>query len=292
MRIVFSSLPSGTADILAGAEAVAAPFGASGAVEHRPGPKRPSRPRQRPAHCRKAHTSGGDSQIINPAKGGRNHAPHPDHAFGITSAHGGSQPPGLWPGCNAARSLAQAKPGTASGVMAAAMSSSRRLSFACRAIRSKPRSLLEATRSWTSSGSVEGVGDQVQRPAMVRALGQCHQRSGAQRTFPTTAARYPEPFLAIDPQQLLVVRRQALPRQQVAQTPIAEPPPLGSQLSQPLPKAGIVRPGWLISRHAPGNADQITRPTLAQPMAIPGMSDRTSLRAGRHHFLPRYPSAP
>jgi hypothetical protein len=52
-----------------------------------------------------------------------------------------------------------------------------------------------------------------------------------------------------------------------------------------LPQVSIVRPARLISRDPPGNADQITRPTLAQPVTRLGMGDRAPLRAGRHHFF-------
>jgi hypothetical protein len=82
-----------------------------------------------------------------------------------------------------------------------------------------------------------------------------------------------------------VAWRRALARQQLAQTPIPEPPTFGRQLSQALSQASIVRPARLILRHPSGNADQLTRPALAQPVALPGMGDRTPLRAGRHHFF-------
>lgn len=45
----------------------------------------------------------------------------------------------------------------------------------------------------------------------------------------------PQVLLAIYPQQLPMVGRHALPRQQIAQAPIAEPTTLRRQFAQPLP---------------------------------------------------------
>ena len=47
----------------------------------------------------------------------------------------------------------------------------------------------------------------------------------------------------------------------------------------------IVRTDRLIPRYPPSNSDQMTRPALAQPVAVPGMADRITLRAGRHPFF-------
>ena len=140
--------------------------------------------------------------------------------------------------------------------------------------------------------AAQRIGDKVQRPALVRPLRQRHRRPGAQCPFATTAAADLQPFLTVDPQQLLVVRHQAFPRQQVAQTPTPKPPPPDRQFSQPLPQVSIVRPVRLISRDPPGNADQITRPTLAQPVTLPSMGDCAPLRAWRHQFLSGCPSEP
>jgi hypothetical protein len=89
-----------------------------------------------------------------------------------------------------------------------------------------------------------------------RWFGPCGSTIGAQCPFPAAKAAHLEPFLAIEPQQLLVVRRQALAGQQAAQAPIPEPP------------------------------------TLAQPVTLPGMGDRVPPRAARRHALSRCPSAP
>ncbi len=135
--------------------------------------------------------------------------------------------------------------------------------------------------------AAQRIRDEVQRSALVRPLRQHHRRPGAQCPLPAAAAAHAEAFRAVEPQQLLVVWREALAGQHIAQTPIAELPPLGRQFSQPLPQASIVRPARLIPCHPPGNADQITPPTLAQPVTLPGMGDRVPFRAGHHHFLSR-----
>ena len=116
--------------------------------------------------------------------------------------------------------------------------------------------------------SAKGVRDKVQRPALVRPLRQRHWRPGPQRPFPAAAATQLQPY----------------PRQEITEPPIAKPPSLGRQLTQPLPQVCIVRTARLIPRYPSGNSNQMTRPALAQPVAVPGMGDRTTLRAGRHHF--------
>ena len=82
-----------------------------------------------------------------------------------------------------------------------------------------------------------------------------------------------------------MVRFQPLPRQQKTEPPIAKPPPRCRQLTQPLPQVSIVRTARLIPRDPPGNSDQMTRPALAQPVTVPGMGDRITLRTGCHHFF-------
>ncbi len=63
-------------------------------------------------------------------------------------------------------------------------------------------------------------------PALVRPLRQRNRRPGTQCPFATIAAADLQPFLPVDPQQLLVVRHQAFPRQQLAQAPTEAAPEL------------------------------------------------------------------
>jgi hypothetical protein len=76
-----------------------------------------------------------------------------------------------------------------------------------------------------------------------------------------------------------MVRLQPFPRQEIAEPPIAKPPPRGRQLTQPLPQVSIVRTPRLIPRNPPGNSDQVTRPALAQPVTATGIYTEFTLQA-------------
>src|SRR3546814_13462959 len=54
------------------------------------------------------------------------------------------------------------------------------------------------------------------------------------RSLAAAPATHREPFLAVQPQQLLVVHGYALPRQHDTQPAVAEPATLAGQLTQPL----------------------------------------------------------
>jgi hypothetical protein len=109
----------------------------------------------------------------------------------------------------------------------------------------------------------KGVRDEVQRPALVRPLRQCHRRSGAKRPFSATAATHFQARIALEPEQLLVVRLQPLPCQQITQTPVAKPSSLSREVTQSLTQTSIIRSARHVTGHPPSNADQIIRPTLA-----------------------------
>lgn len=79
----------------------------------------------------------------------------------------------------------------------------------------------------------QAIRHEVQAPALVRPFGQRHRCPRAQRPLATTSAANLQPFLAIYPQQLLVVGRQPLARQQISKSAIAEPAALGGQFPQP-----------------------------------------------------------
>src|ERR1700723_1617885 len=61
---------------------------------------------------------------------------------------------------------------------------------------------------------------------------------------------------------------------------------LGDRLHA-LTKAGIIRPGRLISHGHAAAADGFTRPPFAHPVGFHQMSDSFPLPRGRHHFFPR-----
>ena len=80
----------------------------------------------------------------------------------------------------------------------------------------------------------ENVGNEVQRPALVGALGYRHRCPGAGGAFAAAPAPNAQPFLAVQPIELLGVHRHVLPRQQDAEPPISEPASLAGQVPQPL----------------------------------------------------------
>ena len=88
----------------------------------------------------------------------------------------------------------------------------------------------------------ELIGDEVERPAIVRPLRDQHRRPRAQGAFASTSPADHEAFLAIQSEQPLMVHDEALPAQQNVQAPIAEAPALMSQSQQPSSQFGIGRP--------------------------------------------------
>ena len=68
----------------------------------------------------------------------------------------------------------------------------------------------------------ELVGNEVERPALVRQLRHQHRCARAQSPLASAAPAHRETFLAIEPKQPLVVHRKALPPQQHMQAPVAK----------------------------------------------------------------------
>lgn len=75
----------------------------------------------------------------------------------------------------------------------------------------------------------KSIGDEVQRPALVGILRNRQRRPGAERTLTAAALPHHQPFLAIEPVELLPVQHDAFPLQQDVQASIAEPPALRRQ---------------------------------------------------------------
>ena len=88
----------------------------------------------------------------------------------------------------------------------------------------------------------ELIGDEVERPAVIRPLGHQHRRPCAQRPLSSDPTADHETLVAIDSEQALVVHQEALPSQQDVKAPVAEAPALMGQGTQPLPQSGVVRP--------------------------------------------------
>ena len=72
--------------------------------------------------------------------------------------------------------------------------------------------------------SAERIRQEVQAPALIGTLRQRHRRSCAQRTLAAAAPAHLQPFLAVEPAELLVVHDDAFAAEQDVQPPIAEPP--------------------------------------------------------------------
>ena len=88
-----------------------------------------------------------------------------------------------------------------------------------------------------SLATVCGLAREVERPALVEPIQQHYLSARSQRPFAPATAAHLQPFLAVDAQQLLVVRSRAFPCQKVAQaTKAAEPVTLRRQREQPLPQ--------------------------------------------------------
>jgi hypothetical protein len=94
-------------------------------------------------------------------------------------------------------------------------------------------------------------------------------------------------LLPIEPEQLLVVDDVAFPLEQNMQAPITEAAAFTGDRRHALAKAGIVRPGRLVSDGHAAAADGFTRPPFAHPVGIHEMRDSFPLGRGRHHFFPK-----
>src|ERR1700759_3618111 len=84
-----------------------------------------------------------------------------------------------------------------------------------------------------------------------------------------------------------MVDQVALPLEQHVQASITEAAAHLGDRSHALAKAGIVRPGRLVSYGHAAAADGFTRPPFAHPVGIHEMRDSFPLGRGRHHFFPK-----
>ena len=121
-----------------------------------------------------------------------------------------------------------------------------------------------------------------------RWLGPCGSAIGAlraQRPLASAAPAHLQPFLAVEPAQLLVVHDDAFAREQDVQPAIAEPPANGRQFAQPRPHRRIVRPTAAVAHRCAVGSERRTRPPLAHLIRDPKVSDGLSPGGGRHHFF-------
>jgi hypothetical protein len=92
-------------------------------------------------------------------------------------------------------------------------------------------------------------------------------------------------LLAIEPEQVFVVHREALPSQQDVQAPVVEARPHMGQTSRPCPQFCVVGPVAPTSHRHPYAAARSARPPLAHVERRTKVSDSLSLGSGRHHFF-------
>jgi len=86
------------------------------------------------------------------------------------------------------------------------------------------------------------VGHEVERPAQIATLRYRHRCPGAESPLATATLAHGQPFLLVEPIELLAIELDALALQHQTETPIAEPPSLGRQLPQPLAQIFIATP--------------------------------------------------
>jgi hypothetical protein len=85
----------------------------------------------------------------------------------------------------------------------------------------------------TASAAHELIGDEIEAPAVVRRRGGRHRRPGTKRPFAPAALLHFQPFLAINPEDALVVHLETLPPAHHVQPPVAEPPALSGDGDEP-----------------------------------------------------------
>lgn len=73
----------------------------------------------------------------------------------------------------------------------------------------------------------------------------------------------------------------SLPREQDAETAIAEPPTLSGQLAQPRPQRLVAADFLLVLERRPIQTRQAARPTLAYRMVLHRLDHRAALHVGR-----------
>ena len=131
----------------------------------------------------------------------------------------------------------------------------------------------------------ERIGRKVDGPALVRALRGRHWSPCSQRTLAPAAFAHHQPFLAIEPVELLPVQHDALAPEHKVQAPVAEPPSLRSQFLQPLPEPRIVRPLRDIAVGLRRQTDQPARTTLRVVSVFDRPVYGRSPRPGRKSFF-------
>jgi len=124
------------------------------------------------------------------------------------------------------------------------------------------------------------VGDEVQAPALVRALWHGHRRPCPERALAPATPAHRQPLFTIEPEQLLMVQHDAAPPQQDVQPPIAEPSPLTRQGLQALPDRHVVGATRGIAIGLRIKPDQAAGSTLRVALLFDGPGHERSPRSG------------
>jgi hypothetical protein len=136
------------------------------------------------------------------------------------------------------------------------------------------------------------VADEVERPALVRALWQRHLCPCAQGPLASTTAANLQPLLDVEPPQLLVVHMRALARQQHMQPSPAEATAHRRQFPQPRPHRAIVRTTAPVADRGPLSTPIVRHARRwLTPCTLHRCAAASRWAAGVTIFLSRYPSA-
>src|SRR5215467_13163285 len=124
------------------------------------------------------------------------------------------------------------------------------------------------------------------RPTLVRPERQRHRRANPNGALATAASPHHQPLFFVQPVNPLAVDRVTLAPQQHPKAPIAKPPALPSQRSQPLAQLIVIAPSVPVAHARPVHGSHTARPPLAHREPASQMSHRLAASSGRHHFFP------
>ncbi len=117
------------------------------------------------------------------------------------------------------------------------------------------------------------VGDEVQASALVGCQRRFDRPALTHGALATSAAAHRQPFLTVDPLDLLLVRHLALAPQQCVQAAIAEAPPLLDERLQPLSQVAIIGPPRLVAHARPIRPNHPVRPGARWSVAASASGD-------------------
>lgn len=129
----------------------------------------------------------------------------------------------------------------------------------CKALSAE---VVENTENAKAPAVDQSIRDEVQAPALVRSLRDCHRRSGSQGSFATATLAHGQPLLPVEPIELLPVDLNTFPLQQDMQATISEATPLAGQFLEPRTDRDIISPRRPIAEQARIDVDQAASSAL------------------------------